>query len=246
MNNQISCMIRNLLTKAHIPYVKSGPSLIAGRGVFASTNIEPNHVVALYPGIYTPPHPHLFLKNSISDDYFYSDEELVLLTSNTTGSFVSPSGRDVEQNAYILNLSMIGGYLDGACLTGVKNRRPLDINPSACGHLINHSATLANVEFQCFRWSDIVPEFDDDIDYDSHELMYDLPNERRQDGSPWYIDGDRLVRFPNADETIPRNLHAVGGAAFVTTRRIAVGEELLLNYRLRKPYPGWAKDWYVS
>lgn len=242
-------MIRNLLTKAHIPLVKSGPSLIAGRGVFALTNIEPNHVVALYPGIYTPPHPQLFMNMSISDDYYHADEELLLLTTSNT-NLVSPSGMHVEQNAYILNLSMIGGYLDGACLTGVQNRRrrrPLDMNPSACGQLINHSASYANVEFQSFRWSDIVPDFDDhDSNHDTNELMYDLPNERRQDGSPWYMEGDRMVRFPNADETIQRNLHAVGGAAFVTTRRIVGGEELLLNYRLRKPYPKWAKDWYVS
>jgi hypothetical protein len=243
MTIQISSMIRHLLSKAHIPVVKSGPSLIAGTGVFASTNIEHDQVVALYPGIYTPPHPH-FLEPSISDGFSSDVELLNPQWLRQSILCVSPSGQNVDQNAYILNLSMIGGYLDGACLTGANNQQPLDSNPSACGQYINHHAT-ANVEFQCFRWSDIVPDWDNNND-DTNELMYDLPNERRQDGSPWYMDGDRMVRFPNADETIPRNLHAVGGAAFVTTRRVAIGEELLLNYRLRKPYPDWAKDWYVT
>lgn len=148
----------------------------------------------------------------------------------------------MEENAYILNLQhRVGGFLDGACLTSARGR-PLDENPSACGHLINHSANAANVEFESFVWSDVV--FDSFLNDDP--TLYDVPNERRQDGTPWYADGGSVVRFLNSDDMIQQNLLSVGGAAFVTIREIQQGEELFLNYLLRKPYPVWARGWYAG
>ena len=66
----------------------------------------------------------------------------------------------MEENAYILNLQLVGGYLDGESLT---KGRPLDANPSACGHLINHSLTLSNVDFESFVWSDMILAADDEL-----------------------------------------------------------------------------------
>ena len=224
--------IRNLLVKGHSPFIESGPSTIAGRGIFALTTIPKHEVVALYPGIYTPPLPH-FLEMPVGDSNFPVAD---LYLANK----ISPSGIHVEENAYILNLQHhVGGFLDGACLTSARGR-PLDENPSARGHLINHSNIAANVEFESFVWSDIV------LDSSCDPTLYAVPNERRQDGTPWYADGDRLVRFLNPDDLIQRNLHAVGGAAFLTKRVIHQGEELFLDYLLRKPYPEWARGWYTG
>ena len=220
---------RNLLIKEHAPLVKAGPSTIAGRGVFAMTTIPKHQVVALYPGIYSPPLPH-FLQMPLEDS-------IIPTAALYLANEISPAGVHVEENAYILNLP-IGGFLDGACLTGARDR-PLDENPSACGHLINHSANAANVEFESFVWSDVVG------DSLSDHTLHELPNERRQDGTPWYSDGVRIVRFPNADDLVRQYPHAVGGAAFVTKTQIARGEELLLNYHLRKPYANWAREWYT-
>ena len=189
-------------------------------------------MVALYPGIYTPPLPHFF-EMSVDDSH-------VPIADLDLANTISPCGIHVEENAYILNLQhRVGGFLDGACLTSARGR-PLDENPSACGHLINHSAVAANVEFESFVWSDIV------FDSSGDPTQYDVPNERRQDGTPWYTDGDRTVLFPNPDDLVQQNLHAVSGAAFVTVRDIYQGEELFLNYLLRKPYPPWARGWYTG
>ena len=213
--------IRNILIKEHAPFVKAGPSAIAGRGVIATTTIPKDQVVALYPGIYSPPLPQ-FLQMPF-DDSVLPTADLYLANK------ISPAGIHVEENAYILNLS-IGGFLDGACLTSARGR-PLDENPSACGHLINHSAYAANVEFESFIWSEVVGD-----SFGDHTL-HDLPNERRQDGTPWYSEEDRIVRFPKSDDGVQQYPHAVGGAVCVTKAPIDRGEELLLNYQLRKPLP---------
>jgi hypothetical protein len=222
---QLPHKIRQLLTKTHTPFVQSGPSLIAGKGVFALTTIEKDQVVALYPGIYTPPLPR-FLATPLDD---------CSVMSYYLANKVSPTGSAVEENAYILNLQLVGGYLDGESLT---KGRPLDANPSACGHLINHSPTLSNVDFESFVWSDMILAADDEL--------YQIPNERRQDGTPWYLEGERIIRFPSPENSIEENFHTVCGAAFVTRRQIDEGEELFLNYRLRKPFPTWAQDWYTE
>ena len=245
--------IGHLLLWNHTPLVKSGPSKIAGNGVFALVTIPENQVIALYPGVFTPPNPISSRANMPLEDCFSPVQELYL--ANKT----SPAGIAVEDNAYILNLSRPGGYLDGACLSSPPDGRKLDLNPSACGHLINHSAISANVEYESFSWDMVLATL---ADHDNNYLsrikddacLHDLPNANRQDGSAWYADQDQVVRFPNPDELCSsiRTNHSqehrffLGGAAFITTRTVDQGEEILLNYRLRKPYPAWARDWYTD
>ena len=229
-NSSILLKVRNLLVKDHAPFVKEGPSTIAGRGVFATTTIPKDQVVALYPRIYSPPLPH-FLQMPF-DDSVIPTTELYLANK------ISPAGIRVEDNAYILNLP-VGGFLDGACLTSARGR-PLDENPSACGPFINHSANTSNVDFISFVWSDVVGDSLGDT------ILHDLPNERRQDGTPWYSDGHHIVRFPESDDLVQQYPHTVSGAVFVTKAVIDQGEELFLNYKLRKPYPNWAREWYTG
>jgi hypothetical protein len=73
--------------------------------------------------------------------------------------------------------------------------------------------------------------------------LFALPNDLRKDGSPWYFDGiiQRIQIFENSDK---EPLPSVCGGAIVISKPLDSGDELLLDYGLRKPYASWAKDWY--
>lgn len=228
--------IKNLLYKSHIPCIEVRPSLVAGSGVFAVRDVEKDEVVALYPGIYTPPHPNvgsLFTSSVLPGEDDFSEMYLA--------NIISPTGKAMEDCAYILNLQDVGGYVDGEALDRCTNDdlESLNANPSASGHLINHAVVRSNVEFECFMWNDIF----DAASKSEGEGVYRLPNERRHDETPWYHDGEQIIRFSylnNAEVSFQQ----IGGAAFLATTKIQKGEELFLNYRLLSPYPKWAQEWY--
>jgi hypothetical protein len=222
----------------HAPLVEVRSSNIpgAGLGVFVKRPIEKGRVTCLYPGIYTPGLP----KHAAESE-----------DSMNLADAMPPSDGNMEDNAYILNLNLPGGYIDGAALTGIDrwslDGRRLDENPSACGHLVNHSSTAANVEVVSFQWREVL----DEIDYNEKNLVA-CPNELRADGSPWYLDGftGNIVPFPSpADVRRAEGTQSVEpilfGAAFCSQEDLIVGTEVLLDYQLKgPPYPSWAEEWY--
>ena len=220
--------VRYLIHRNHSPLVEVRPSYIpnAGTGVFVKRPIEKNRVVCLYPGIYTPGIPK----------YAAESDETVNLADKE-----SPSGGDIQSNPYILNLNIQGGYIDGSALVGADGRR-LDDNPSACGNMINHHSTAANVDWMPIHWNEVL----DDLGYqDKHEMP--PPNEVRTDGSPWYYDGfsEKVVLFPSFVDDDESSKTLLYGAAFYAKRDLENGEEILLDYKLKgPPYPAWAEDWY--
>jgi hypothetical protein len=194
------------------------------RGVFAKHDVSSNEVpmvMCLYPGIYSPGIP--------------------IHAVGCAEYLANQYGSDIEENAYIMNLTC-GGYIDGRALDSQYDKEALDSNPSACGHMINH-AIESNIDVLSFPW-DVLTESGAfmAIRDDSH---FSLPNEVRADASPWYYDTllDELVRFPNQEQTpLPETMAC--GAAMILTTPISQGEELLLDYGLKAPYPTWAKGWY--
>lgn len=139
------------------------------------------------------------------------------------GGQLTPSGKGAEDNAYILNLQG-NGYIDGLALTTPEGRQ-LD-GTHALGHLINHRRP-PNVYVSPFCWSD--------VDRISEE---DKANIVRCDGSPRCLIGGRVVLYDATDVT-------VYGAAICAAKEISLGQELFMDYKLSKPYPKWALDWYT-
>lgn len=169
------------------------------------------------------------------------------------GHMVTPSGVDQNKNAYILNVhTQMGGYIDALALDVSVNRsraddddeltprrRRLDENPSACAHLVNHSSRKANVRVVPFIWVDVLPDYksgDDDF--------FDLPNIVRTDGAPRFfqVHGSEMIFYEKGEPSF--SVLNVCGAVFCASTDISAGDELLLNYGLRKPLPSWAAQWY--
>lgn len=205
-------------------------------------------VMCLYPGIYTPGLPAT--ASLMGRDLASSAEYLA------NRSPPSSYGSDIAANAYILNLTSCGGYIDGLATQsqyyddGERRQEDvgldggMDANPSACGQLVNHDADGSNVEVCSFAWEDLLSKHGDSTTTATDDC-YAIPNELRADGTPWYYDmtSDELISFPKRDETpLPRRM--LCGAALILTKPIRRGEELLLDYGLREPYPEWAKGWY--
>jgi hypothetical protein len=230
--------VQHLLSRKHKPIVVVQPSLIdgAGKGVFAVDDIVAERAVCLYPGVYTPGLP---LYAGLSEDSVY-------LAKNVTPSGVLP-----EHNPYLLNLhTASGGYLDGNALLAMSDEgtmdRRLDENPSACGHLVNHSHRQANVVVTAFTWRDVLEAVMPPPSTETDIQQYHLPpNALRADGSPWYLESSTVVRFPKqkaCDEMV-----TLCGAALCTRTGIEKGAELLLDYNLKGPVlPAWAATWYSN
>ncbi|CAK9055372.1 unnamed protein product [Durusdinium trenchii] len=104
-------------------------------------------------------------------------------------------------------------------------------NRLAVGNLLNHPAKgqLPNVVPMIFRW----PSWD--------ELHETSPAFWARLIPHVVMSAGRLVRTPSGEvgkeATFPPWPHF--GMAFFALRGIAEGEELLLNYRLSEPFPGW-------
>lgn len=266
--------------------------------------------LCLYPGVYTPGLPsHVRMAADASADpvylagvrppSFYSGHSV---GGGKAGSNVESKnngesddkyedknwgqsvegGLEMEDNAYVMNLQDCGGYIDGCALVDRHGAR-LEVNPSACGHLVNHDSAVSNTAVVSFHWSHVFAGIDavpqngvavQDGDASMEKSMLQLeesnmeesdefhspPNELRMDGSPWYFDGveQRIVNFPTMMGDSKSNSMAnhseegahdaprqfLCGAALIVTKPIAKGEELLLDYKLRAPYPRWAMEWY--
>ena len=112
--------------------------------------------------------------------------------------------------------------------------------------MVNHDAVENNVEVYSFAWEDIITTTATEEDTSTQSEFYSIPNELRADGTPWYYDTvlDKLVSFECNDEQSSASQKMVCGAALVLSKPICQGDELLLNYDLKEPYPLWAKDWY--
>ena len=107
---------------------------------FATQSITDDQLpkpVCLYAGIYTPGMPSALTSDASDMGHQYY------------GDMMLPSQVPKDENAYVMNLQNVatGGYLGGMCLEAQDAERRLDINPSACGHLINHDASRVNEEF---------------------------------------------------------------------------------------------------
>lgn len=228
-------------------------------------------VLCLYPGIYTPGLPlSMMLRHcSTSDDnnndlsnYYFANqsppsggpihENAYILNLQDCGGYIDGQSLrcvhydDDDDNDDNKNSHIDAGY-------------HLDENPSACGHLINHNSEKANVTVISFPWQQIIEHVNQrqDIDHmDSSTLSYPLPNIIRQDGTPWYYDdGDDGIMTTNRNgkikyftsETMSNFTYMNCGAAFVLKNSqppLQPDDELLLDYKLSKPYPSWASDWY--
>ena len=223
--------IRSLLRRAHRPLVKVGPSVVCpGLGVFASESIEVGEietVLCLYPGIYSPGLP-LHLCDVATED--------TSVESHYLGNTMTPAGVSPQDNAYILNLQQEGGgYLDGLALSATSYE--LDENPSACGHLVNHSPRDANATVVGFRWHDIALG-NPTVSTSEDDEFFPLPNANRQDSTPWYLDpATGNVRYHEGG-------FQCKGAALIAKKDIANGDEIFLDYKLNHPLPRWAEGWY--
>ena len=209
--------------------------------MFTKLNVSSNDVpmvMCLYPGIYTPGLPLA----CCADDAEYLANQSP--PSNAAGS-------SIDNNAYIMNVTLMGGYIDGCALKSQYNNKEnmLDMNPSACGHLINHDSVRKNVDVVTFAWDQLITKRrDNDVTLNNNlddESYYQIPNELRADATPWYYDTslDEIISFPSREHT-PLSHSLLCGAAIVLTAPISRGEELLLDYGLKKPYPNWAAKWY--
>ncbi|KAL9188093.1 hypothetical protein ACHAXT_006471 [Thalassiosira profunda] len=206
----------------------------AGRGVFSIEDVSADQLPAamcIYPGVFSPGiPPHAAMPGRMG-----RAEYLANLSSP------SDPGKSIEDNAYLLNLDC-GGYLDGRALKSqYDGGEMLDGNPSACGQLVNH-AFNSNLEVLSFAWNEVLEATDASAKMDG---CYALPNELRADGSPWYYDANTsdMMLFPRPEEP-PLSRKLLRGAALVLFRPIERGEELLLDYGLKEPYPKWAVGWY--
>ncbi|KAG7340913.1 hypothetical protein IV203_024456 [Nitzschia inconspicua] len=224
--------ICRLLEKSHIPRVAVRPSQLpgAGNGVFYVNSGNPNlyddddddddderqEVLCLYPGVYTPPLPSLLYNNSAAAaGILCNQEDNNELLDTYLAKYLPPSRVDMNDNAYIMNLETVGGYIDGLALQSSNNgdscSSRLDASPSACGHLINHYRPFhdkPNVTVISFLWKDVLQQQedhfldDDDDHHHDHHDYYQLPNVMRCDGSPWYFDiiTQTMVHFPDRQD----------------------------------------------
>lgn len=213
-----------LLRRDHRPRVKVLQSSItgAGEGVFSQQKVAAGTPLCLYPGTYTPGPPSTAIAG---DDIIYLGNEL------------PPSAVPPEENAYIMNLREVGGYIDGLALKSSNGSCSEDKNPSACAHKINHSQN-ANVVMIPFQWADVTTMVVCRKEY------FPLPNSIRADHSPWFFDG-RTNEVQTFEVTTENDYkHLLCGAAICSIRSLQPGEEILLDYGLKPPYPAWASGWY--
>ncbi len=239
MDKTLSLQIIRLLKISHKPKVvvkrsSLGPDV--GNGVFSTLCAAPGVVMCLYPGVYTPGLP---LYTVGSAEYLANTTPPSFHTGETTSA-------KIDENAYIMNLQECGGYIDGCALKSYKRENKLDLNPSACGNLVNHDTTRQNSKVISFSWGDVFKRDVSSLEKNCSRY-YPLPNDVRMDGSPWYFDTelDKVVTFYNhscaENET---NEKKVCGAAIVLVEPVSKGDELFLDYGLKEPYPSWAIDWY--
>lgn len=218
------------------PRVTVKPSSIptAGLGVFAAKDVDRFSPLCLYPGVYTPPLPFFCISGEES-----THEYVYLANESIQGS-----------NEYVLNLNDVGGYLDAKNVE-YNGDDDLEYNHDAVGHFVNHGkGEQANVNVLSFHWNQMLDE--NLTEQIRCNAIYDIPNTIRSDGSPWYLDsktGDityfcesKVKRVKN-DISNDSNSMPIAGAVLFANKKIKEGQELFLDYKLKPPYPIWARDW---
>ena len=228
----------------------------ANRGVFNNSKnssiIQKNKVLTLYPGYYVPPLPD-------GSGAGYDHEDSFVLIKK-------PSEEDTTE--YVIN-SLYGGYID-AINEANYNYTCEDHNNNnyiALGHLINHASNkLPNVEAFHFSWKDIllelrneekeklpVQEQEQEDNNDKHQennFLKTIYNINFLPQGEWYFDtrSNTTIQFPDRKSHPGEYLYRLKGIAVVSTRDIAFGEELLLDYDLRINQSGNNNnnhlDWY--
>ena len=92
-----------------------------------------------------------------------------------------------------------GGYIDGWSIKSQHNDgEKLDLNDSACGHLVNHHAHNHNTTVYSFSWSEVLEHNEPvhNATRRSDEDLFSLPNEMRSDGKStlrWYRQVNRCL-----------------------------------------------------
>jgi len=160
-----------------------------------------------------------------------------------------PSGIPSNENAYILNVSQVGGYIDGMALYCPQQQRRFDENPSACARKINHSSREANTVFVPFYWKDVIRgvrggDHSHTLPHKQQEQCFTIPNAMRRDNSPWYYDNGEIYQITEEKAREMNHLLVGAAACMVETTIVEPGEELFLNYSLKRnpDLPSWAKS----
>jgi len=98
-------------------------------------------------------------------------------------------GPNMHENAYIMNLQSCGGYIDGWSIKSQYDGEKLDVNYSACGHLVNHHARNHNTSVYSFSWNEVLEHNNQTGNTRSggDECHFPLPNEMRSDGKSIFI-----------------------------------------------------------
>mmetsp|Transcript_74822 Transcript_74822/g.171477 ORF Transcript_74822/g.171477 Transcript_74822/m.171477 type:complete len:255 (-) Transcript_74822:306-1070(-) len=207
------------------PPVKVAQSTVSGggEGLFARRDIAKGELVALYPGLYTPPCPlwarGLGLEPAL--DVPGADAEFRAHWRRSIG--------DHSDGAYVLCLNHTGGHVDAApkVLEFLKEARPdLDYHQNgwAVAQFANHPP----------RGRPVAVEFLDFWLSDEHAPTQWTPMSGIAPGSPWVLD------FEEARVTY-LDCAPVACACFFALRDVAQGEEMFFDYRMQ---PAKRPEWY--
>lgn len=239
MNRYWCSQTIRLLRKDLSPQVKIGKSSVAGSGVFAAKTVKAGDALCLYGGIYTPAPPAIDAAGDTFMTIFHDD--------------------DLSSNEYILNTTSVGGYIDGAPLKQEIDMSGKNDYSYASGYLVNHppDGSPPNAVVLSFRWWDVFVGIDKRSDWD----LYPIPNQRRSDGTPWYLcpSTGEIISHPPPSERDGGDLGAImtdtgslyssmsaslAGALVIAAHELQEGEEIFFDYALRPPFPPWAREWF--
>lgn len=229
--------VRSLLslTSTHPIEVRTSNIPNAGVGVFATADIDENTVVLLFPGVFHPP-PVIG----------------VLGTDNQPPVLLSELGK----SEYGANCTSVGGALEPIHVVDREHalhavtpewvRRSWG-NLAANGHNLNHGVgEMESLKPFWFYWRDALHEEGGRGEGGGGGASrWSVPN-HLSSKCPWYFDeGEgRVVERPDNEGWDEEHEIRVGlvGMAFVTTRNVQRGEELMFDYQLN-PH-GRRPEWY--
>jgi hypothetical protein len=235
--NQVARLLNKSDSNPSPVSVRQSPIAGAGRGVFAVRDIQAGTVVTLYPGRTIPALP-LYAKP---------------LDGDFPAGTLMPAELDATPatNAYVINCET-GGSIDADnerndeedVYSGTPRSSSHDPLPflRRCAHLVNHSGGCKpNVSAVSFQWIDILALL-------PHNMPRYAVCTRFHTGRIWFVDplNSQPVLVPetladNANESMDPRLT---GIAYVALNDIAAGDEIMLDYALKRPYPEWARAWY--
>ena len=187
---------------------------------------------------------------SIITGIFYPPMPLWTLPA-ADGSCTTTSLLRKEGNDYLMNLSGMGGFIDGNPIH-LKHHLHLERSPYSCGNYINHppGGCKPNVSTISFKWVDV---YESSKEFHNECMLYEfltnvVPNQFGE--GPWYVDHDDngvvYVEDIFKSDCIS-SLCKLKGVAFVA--EVDLGSqglndtELFLNYKLEKKY---RPDWYIE